>query len=157
MQASLDYGQYYLYLKSLSAKDFKLEIQRQKKSLKTNDEGAQMRIVLLYALPQSPIHNAYTAKTVLNKELNKQLDKQLSETKFPQTSTSNSAFVSLLKDQLNQQIKLIEHLKQSHSNDEEELILSLQITELKEKVMELSEQIEQLREIDKNISSQGLY
>lgn len=151
-QRSGDYGDYYLYLKTLSSKDFLAEIERQKVARSQGEQGAQMRITLLYSLPQSPIYNVYSAKTVLNKALNKVESEGVENTAL---MSKNNAFVALLKDQLNQQIRLIEQIKVNNVKENDDLISNNKIIELENKVIELSIKIEQLRDIEKNISSQG--
>ena len=100
---------------------------------------------MLYSLPNSPAHNPYTAKTMLN-------DYPLAPYVEASFSTTDLAFIVMLKDQLNQQLLLLEQLtnykgayQQSKKfNDAQQL-----------KIDQLNEQIIQLKKIEKTISKRG--
>ena len=74
-------------------------------SLKLHHINADLQLIMLYSLPNSPIHNAYTAKSQLN-------DYQLEPYNNAIFNATDLAFVVMLKDQLNQQVhpyRLLEH------------------------------------------------
>jgi hypothetical protein len=144
-----DYGQYYEYLKTLSTQDLVAEIDKQKNILAAGKKNTHMNIILLYSLPNSPIYNAYTAKTILNKYTeNKSVDLM---------SRNNKAFVSLLKDQLNQQIKLYEKIQLMENNIQVNEDTLSEISKLEAEIADLLKKIDQLRNIEKAISSQGYH
>ncbi|MGB0936155.1 MAG: hypothetical protein ACPGTQ_01790 [Colwellia sp.] len=144
-QVCIDYGYYYSSLRSLSTSELLEEVETQKQALSSSQHEARMKIALLYSLPKSPIYNVYSAKTVLNKHTQSLTKENI--------GAHNLAFLSLLKDQLNQQIKLI-----ASNNVIDELLLdnevkSNEIQALEFEVAGLLKKIEQLRKIEKVISS----
>jgi hypothetical protein len=141
-----DFGLYYLELKSLSAKALREEVERQKQALVNGEQDARMNIALLYSLPASPIYNVYSAKTVLNKHRNNELLKKLGE--------HNIAFFELLKDQLNQHIKLIENYKVMEESLHENAVNATEIKTLEAENAELLKKIYQLQKIEKAIRNQ---
>ena len=141
------YSNYYLWLKNLSNQELLTEIALQKDNISANYDAANINLVLLYALPSSPIYNPYTAKTLLN---NFDPTPELAS----QISTADFAFISLLTDQLNQQIltsnKLLmtkQLVVENESNYNVER--SVQRTE----ISKLSKQIAQLKRIELDIES----
>jgi hypothetical protein len=144
-----DYGQYYVYLKTLSRQDLVAEIDKQKNILAAGEKNTRMNIILLYSLPNSPIYNAYTAKTVLNK--------YIQSNSVDLISRHNKAFVNLLKDQLNQQIKLFEKIQLMENNTQMNEDTLSEISKLEAEIADLLKKIDQLRNIEKAISSQGYH
>lgn len=144
-----DYGQYYVYLKTLSRQDLVAEIDKQKNILAAGEKNTRMNIILLYSLPNSPIFNAYTAKTVLNK--------YIQSNSVDLISRNNKAFVNLLKDQLNQQIKLFEKIQLMENNIQMNEDTLNEISKLEAEIADLLKKIDQLRNIEKAISSQGYH
>ncbi|MFT5636157.1 MAG: hypothetical protein ACI89T_001614 [Cognaticolwellia sp.] len=72
--SSTSYGQYYLTLQQLSQQQLAEEITKQQKSVESQEEkiiqvdfDAQIKLLLLYSLPKSPIYNSFIAKSLLNK------------------------------------------------------------------------------------------
>lgn len=159
------YGDYYLWLKTLDNDELLQEIEQQKKNQDVKSPDADIYILLLHSLPQSPIYNPYTAKTILN-----ELQLQYVESRYNPT---NLALITLLRDLLNEQ--LLTRQKQSdikvQFNNAKNMLSALQkksgikdkklienskeITELQQKVQMLEEQISQLHRIEKNINEHG--
>jgi len=152
------YGQYYLWLKSLTSEEIVQEIAQQKQSLNDGNLQAKVHLLLLHSLPSSPIHNAYTAKTILNKQKNQYVESHYNST--------NLALLAVLKDQLNQQLLILNRLSEKSNA----LLLSKQqyqavdklhatnealVTQLKQQVVQLKQQIQQLKRIEKNINEHG--
>jgi len=160
--SSLDFGQYYLSLKTLTTNELMAEIQKQKQfqaiangsssgddneaNSSVGSHDATIKMILLYSLPESPIYNAYTAKSLLNEYF------RLQQTQLEQTHLSmpNEAFIHLLKDQLNQQIYLFQKLLSQDISEEAHKKHSLT---LERKVAQLEQKIQQLKKIEKSISN----
>jgi len=159
------YGDYYLWLKTLDNDELLQEIDQQKKNKAVKSPDADIYVMLLHSLPQSPIYNPYTAKSILNN-----LQLQYLESRYNPT---NLALITLLRDLLNEQ--LLVRQKQNEitveRNNAQSMLLALQVknaikdknllkssTEietLKQKVRILEEQINQLHRIEKNINEHG--
>ncbi|WP_114327585.1 hypothetical protein [Candidatus Colwellia aromaticivorans] len=141
----VDFSDYYLWIKSLSDDEIVEEIFQQKSNKQSGYAQADVQLIMLYSLPDSPIHNPYTAKTLLN-------DYPLvpySETTF---STTDLAFVVMLKDQLNQQLLLLEQLTNYKGAYQQSKKVNL---EQQLKIDQLNKQIIQLKKIEKTLSNRG--
>ena len=135
-----DYGQYYLWAKGLSQQELIEEVARQKLSKQNGNPQAKEYLLLLHSLPKSPIYNVYTAKTILNHLQLQQIDSQY--------NSGNLVVTTLLKDQLNQQLLLLQQLKKA--KDE------LKSNQVDKKIIEqLKQQLMQLKNIEKSISERG--
>ena len=64
-----NFGQYYLKLKTLSAEELEKEIEQQQTNKQAGSIEAGVHLILLYSLPNSGIHNVYSAKSQLNEQL----------------------------------------------------------------------------------------
>jgi len=152
---TVDFGQYYLALKNLSASELKIEIQQQRLKKSQGSIEAEINLILLHSLPNSPTHNAYTAKSQLNEQLEVHNSYYL--------SSADQAFISLLKDQLNQQLFLFQKvIKQDLAHDTETAKHQIKekqqlnrIAELELMVTQLTKQITQLKKIEQTISEHG--
>jgi len=142
------YGQYYLWLKSLNNEDLLAEIRQQKQSFALGNTQAEEYLLLLHSLPNSPIHNAYTAKSMLNKRNN-----QYSISHY---NPSNLAFITVLKDQLNQQLLSLEKLSAKSAELELNLENNDELSQANKNsnalIVLLKQQIVQLKKIEKNIN-----
>ena len=151
----VDFGQYYLTLKNLSESELTIEIQQQRLKKAQGSIEAEINLILLHSLPNSPTHNAYTAKSLLNG--------QLKEHKSYYLSSADQAFISLLKDQLNQQLFLFQKLinqELTHDTQTEKYQLKdkkqlKRIADLELMVTQLTKQITQLKKIEQTISEHG--
>lgn len=152
---TVNYGQYYLALKNLSANELLEEIKQQKLKKSQGSIEAEVNLLLLHSLPNSPIHNAYSAKSRLNE--------QLKNHKSYQFSPADQAFIILLKDQLNQQLYLFQQvINQGLEHDAQTAQYQLskqkqqdEITALELTVTQLTKKITQLKKIEKTISEHG--
>lgn len=152
---TVDFGQYYLALKNLSKSELKIEIKQQRLKKSQGSIEAEINLILLHSLPSSPIHNAYSAKSLLNEQL------KLRENYY--FNSTDEAFISLLKDQLNQQLFLFQKMinqdldldKQAEKFHIKETKQQGKITELELKVTQLTKKIAQLKEIEQTISEHG--
>lgn len=152
---NVDFAQYYLSLKNLSEGELQEEIAQQRLKKSQGSIEAEIKLLLLHSLPNSPIHNVYTAKTKLNEQLKKHKNYYLSST--------DQAFFSLLKDQLNQQLFLFQKLinqELAHENQIEANLISNKkqkdkIAALELTVTQLSKKITQLKKIEQSISDHG--
>lgn len=146
------YSHYYLWLKSLSSKELLEETNKQKESINNGYFDAEVNLALLYALPNSPIYNPYTAKTTLNKLT-------ISPEQAVQISAGDFGFISMMKDQLNQQIltlnKLI--LTEQRSQDNQTLLKGKEAehASLMIQFQKLKQQINQLKKIEFDINNQA--
>ena len=159
------YGDYYLWLKTLNHDDLLQEIEQQSKNQAASNPDADIYVMLLHSLPNSPIYSPYKAKSMLN-----ELQLQNVESRYNPT---NLALITLLKDLLNEQLliaqknsnlsvdyrnanKTILTLGSQIKEKEQQLAVKDEETvELKKQVALLKEQINQLHRIEKNISQHG--
>ena len=145
------YGQYYLWLKSLNQEELLQEIVQQKHNLTENNSDTELYLLLIHALPNSPIHNPYTAKALLNV-----FQLQYVSTRY---NSENLAFITMLRDQLNEQLLILEKLsKVSKTNEENQIIqTSLHKENFKhqQELKRLSQQIIQLKKIEQTINNHG--
>ena len=152
---TVNYNQYYLALKNLSEAELLVEIKQQKLKKSQGSIEAEINLLLLHSLPNSPIHNAFNAKSQLNEQLKVHSNYQF--------SPADRAFITLLKDQLNQQLYLFQQVinqgltndKQVEQHQVEKIKQQKVITELESKVAQLTKQITQLKKIEKTINSHG--
>ena len=142
------FGQYYLSIKQLTSSELVNEIEKQKNKINSHNENkhmqAKMNLILLYSLPRSPIHNPYTAKANLNKFTKQYFNYQ--------HNPADSALITLLKDQLNQQLSLFKQLISQEIMQEEKLQQQQKIVELEQQRSQLEQQITQLKTIEKNLN-----
>ncbi|WP_159821183.1 hypothetical protein [Colwellia sp. 20A7] len=149
------FGQYYLKLKTLSDSELQKEIEEQQAKKREGNIEAGIHLILLYSLPNTSIHNVYSAKSQLNEQLKTYQNYPL--------STADQAFIRLLKDQLNQQLFLFQKLinqelaydTQVTRNRISEKKQFNKIAALELTVTQLTEQITQLKKIEQNISEHG--
>ncbi|GAA6173577.1 hypothetical protein NBRC116592_32470 [Colwellia sp. KU-HH00111] len=152
---TINYSQYYLALKNLSKPELQREIQLQQLKESQGSIAAEINLMLLHSLPNSPSHNVYSAKSKLNEQLKRHDSYQL--------NSDDQAFFSLLKDQLNQQLFLFQKLiNQELAHDKQAEKYSINDKKQKNKiaaleltVAQLSKQITQLKKIEQTISGHG--
>jgi hypothetical protein len=146
------YGEYYLRLKSLSKAQLKDEIKQQESDVKQGEITAKINLLLLRSLPNSPIYNVYSAKSLLNNFQFSALSQQL--------SLHDLALITLLKDQLNAQLFLYQDLakneqliqQNNHQVAKQMQTQQLSILQLNKKINVLQLQINQLKKIEETIS-----
>lgn len=144
--SSTEYSQYYICLKSLEKNEVLAEETKHKDLIKKQieDDGfSQGKLILIYSLPNTPLHNPYKAKRLLNEHLlaNNTMSKE------------NLAFTMLLKDQLNTQLHLLSSQEKSkkifnEKNKENEK----NIEELNQQLDHVNHQLMLLKQIDQNIN-----
>ncbi len=137
---------YYLWIKNLSKQELSEEIAQQQQNLSAGLSDANIHLILLYALPESPVYNPYTAKTLLN---------NFSITEQAQYLSSHDfGLLSLLRDLLNQQIitanklLLVKQSKQENDSAQQTLIEEKQAA-----IDKLEQQIAQLKRIELTIEN----
>ncbi|MBA6291971.1 hypothetical protein H4J58_16000 [Colwellia sp. MB3u-70] len=153
--SSTSYGEYYLILQQLNQQQLTDEVSKQQRTLekttKTNSQmhyDAQIKLLLLYSLPTSPIYNAFNAKVLLN-----ELNSEENNAALANINPSEQAFISLLRDQLNQcllmrsrllaqQQELVQAQRQQAIKQQQTLI---------EQVKLLEQTIKQLKNIEQAI------
>ncbi len=147
------YGQYYLALQQFSQEQLNTEIkiiQNKTALIPSNsaqdDYDNQIKLLLLYSLPKSPIHNSFNAKALLNKlnRLTKQQNNALAI-----INPSEKAFITLLNDQLNQQILMRNRLLSNQQEQQNQQQQNQQA--LIKKIHLLEQTIKQLKNIDQTI------
>lgn len=152
---TVNFGQYYLALKNLSDTELESEIKQQRLKKEEGSIEAEINLILLHSLPNSPTHNVYSAKSQLNEQLKLHKNYYL--------SSDDQAFIRLLKDQLNQQLYLfqqvinqqLEHDEQMSKNRINEKKLLNKIAALELTVAQLTDKIIQLKNIEQTISEHG--
>jgi len=113
----ITYGEYYLALQQLNQQQLLEEVNKQQTDVErqtnTQNYDAQIKLLLLYSLPESPIYNSFHAKILLNK-----LNNEDNNAAFATITPSEQAFISLLHDQLNQRLlmrnRLLSQQKEQH-------------------------------------------
>jgi hypothetical protein len=142
------YGNYYLWIKSLNNDELIAEIEKQQLKQSKGNQAAEYNLLLLHSLPNSPIHNPYIAKEKLNKQTSPQ-----------HFNVADLAFIVMLKDQLNQQLLILNRLiDKDKTNTESQKQLEVQqqsIEQLKERTEKLQQQILQLKNIERSINDHG--
>lgn len=159
------YGDYYLWLKTLNNDELLQEVEQQRQKQESYSSDADIHIMLLHSLPESPIYNPYEAKTILN-----ELQLQYIQSRYNPT---NLALITLLRDLLNEQLltiqkqndinvqfknnkKILSTLRKNIEKKDTKLLnKSNEIDELNKSIQLLKEQINQLQSIEKNISEHG--
>jgi len=140
---SKSYSLYYLGLKNSTPE----EILTKEKSLKIllknkvrdDDVFIQGKLILIYSLSNSSLHNPYKAKRLLNEYL----------LAGDNITKENFAFIMMLRDQLNSQLHLLASQKASSEicekdSDEHHLLIE-----------KLQQQLKLLKQIDRNINERG--
>jgi len=146
------FSNYYLWIKSLNEDEIAQEIIEQKNNKQSGYAKADVQLIMLYSLPNSTVHNPYTAKTMLN-------DYPLEPYNDSTLNSTDLAFIVMLKDQLNQQLLLLEQLTNYkgayHQSKKVNIAQQLKINQSNEKINQLNKQIIQLKKIEKTISERG--
>lgn len=141
----VDFSHYYIWIKSLNNEEVVQEITQQKSNKDSGYAAADIHLIMLYSLPNSPIHNPYTAKTILN-------DYPLAPYSESTFSDTDLAFIVMLKDQLNQQLLILKQLENyKGAYQQSKKVNSAQQL----KINQLNKQIIQLKKIEKTISKRG--
>ncbi|MFT5755889.1 MAG: hypothetical protein ACI9LM_000601 [Alteromonadaceae bacterium] len=143
------YGQYYLWLKSLNQDELQQEIIQQKHNLTVNNSDAELYLLLIHALPNSPIHNPYTAKALLNT-----FQLQYISSRY---HSENLAFITMLRDQLNEQLLTLEKLNNAQNKDKENKLIQRSLHQKQQlhqqSIKRLKQQIIQLKKIEQTINN----
>ena len=160
VNSRLTYGEYYLALQQLSPQQLLEEVIKQQTQVEqiSNESpnyNAQIKLLLLYSLPKSPIYNSFHAKMLLNKLKNEENDAA-----FASITPSEQALISLLHDQLNQRLlmrnRLIAEQKLQQENFQKTGTMQQQNAikiqkNLIEQVKLLEQTIKQLKDIEQAI------
>ncbi len=149
----LNYGQYYLLLSQFTEQQLMDEIHHLTPPQVNNTKSIasnltiewQLKSVLLYALPKSPVHNPFTAKSKLNQLSLETLDAAI-------LIPADFALFGMLKEQLNQQILLLNKLTlaKKSQNKIKQHYLKQQI-----EFQHLQQQMMQLKKLEANINEHG--
>ena len=149
----VSYSNYYLWLTTLNKKQVLTEEHKQQALLNNrlnktvNDvDPSQGKLILIYSLANSPLHQPYKAKRLLNEHL----------LVSNNMSKENLAFTMLLRDQLNTQLHLLEKQAQASKkfnkqSDEHHAI----IAQLESQLKLVNQQLILLKKIDQNINERG--
>ncbi|WDE07598.1 hypothetical protein SG34_012325 [Thalassomonas viridans] len=146
-----NFSQYYLSLKKLNPGELLDEIERisQLKKQSKQQGKADIYLLLLKALPSSPIYNPYNAKDQLNR-----LPPELLSPGY--LKVEDLALLSLLKDQLNEQLYAqarITALEQEKGLNQQEY--NRQLNGLQSSLTELQQKLTQLKNIETAIDKHG--
>lgn len=148
-QNSVKYSQYYLGLKTLNNKQLLLEEHKQHTLMtdQLKDKAlSQGKLILIYSLPNPVVYQPYKAKRLLNEHLlaSNTLGKE------------NLAFTVLLRDQLNNQLHLLEKITLSEQNLIKQSNTQHKIIEqLNQQLEHVNQQLMLLKQIDQNINERG--
>jgi hypothetical protein len=146
---TIQYSQYYLWLKTLNNKQLLQEEHKQRSIMASehkNESLSQSKLMLIYSLQNPAIHQPYKAKRLLNEHL-------LTSNNL---SKDNLAFTMLLRDQLNILLRLLEKqalseqnfIKHSHEHH-------TKIEQLNQQLKHVNQQLMLLKKIDQNINERG--
>ncbi|SEK53970.1 hypothetical protein SAMN05216262_101608 [Colwellia chukchiensis] len=145
------YGEYYLTLQQLSSQQLADEVAKQQAAIALDKAPntalyyqGQLKLLLLYSLPRSPVYNSFSAKTWLNN-----LQNSSDNGAFADISPSDQAFFSLLRDQLNQRILMRNRLLAEQQKQQQAALNQQQ--QLIEQVTLLQQIIKQLQNIEQAI------
>jgi len=149
---NISYSQYYLLLSDFNEQQLATEISYQqsilvekKNTAKSDDLVWQLKSVILHSLPNSPVHNPFTAKSKLNRL-------SLDTLQTQKVAVADFAFFKMLRSQLNQQIILLNKLTvEKKSQQGIKQAYQKQLLEFQH----LQQQIIQLKSIEKNINEHG--
>lgn len=149
----IDFSQYYLLLSQFTAQQLMDEIHQltppQLNSTKSITSNLaiewQLKSVLLYAVVKSPVHNPFTAKSKLNQLSLESLDAAI-------LTPADFAFFTMLKEQLNQQILLLNKLTLAKKSQDK-----IRQQHLKQQIefQHLQQQMIQLKRLEANINEHG--
>ncbi|GAA5141027.1 hypothetical protein [Thalassotalea piscium] len=146
------YGSYYLWIKSLDNEELTTEIKNQQLKESQGNQAAEYHLLLLHSLPNSPIHNPYSAKSRLNQQA-------LIQEAQAQFNVGDLAFIIMLRDQLNQQLLILNKLinkEKTNTETQKQLQLQQQSIEMLEmRSQKLQQQIIQLKKIERSINDHG--
>ncbi len=146
------YGNYYLWIKGLNTHELLKEIELQKLKESQGNQDAEYYLLLLNSLPNSPIHNPYIAKSRLNQQA-------LTQEAYTRFNVGNLAFIIMLRDQLNQQLLILNKLidkEKTQKENQKQLNEQLQsIEKLEQNSQKLQQQIIQLKKIESSINEHG--
>jgi len=149
------YGLYYLTLQQLSEQQLAEEVSKQQASINgqvkkstQSYEDSQIKLILLYSLPKSPIYNSFNAKALLNK-----MQRDGENTAFAHIHPNDQALINLLRDQLNQRLLMRNRLLTQHRQRQEQQKQQAlkQQQQLIEQVQLLEQTIKQLKNIEQAI------
>lgn len=150
---STNYGQYYLSLQHLSEQQLSAEIQKHQFSLSQpqqenspNKYDLQIKMLLLYSLPKSPIYNTFNAKALLN-----QMQQDGDNAALAHIDHNDQAFITLLRDQLNQRLLMRNRLLEQQKTQKQQASQLQQ--QLIEQVSLLEQTIKQLKNIEQTIDN----
>ncbi len=149
----LRYSQYYLWLKTLTNEQVIAEEAEQKSLMasqsqenSSNELLAQSKLILIYSLANTPLHQPYKSKRLLNDYL------LTNDVK----NNENLAFSMFLREHLNTQLKLHEKLeaqkKEFNKRDDDYHAL---IKQLQQQLDQVNQQLILLKRIDQNINERG--
>ena len=145
------YGEYYLTLQQLSPQQLAEEVEQQQAYITqqiTADEHSQhdpqIKLLLLYSLPKSPIYNSFNAKALLN-----QIKTEGDNAAFANINPGEQAFITLLRDQLNQRLLMRNRLLAQQQEQKQQALAQQQ--QLVDQVQLLEQIIKQLKNIEQAI------
>jgi hypothetical protein len=148
---NISYGEYYLALQQLTELELvkEVEILQSKvaiipNQLSKNDYDSQIKLLLLYSFPKSPIYNSFSAKALLN-----QMTKEGNNAAFSDISPNEQALINLLRDQLNQRLLMHNRLLVQQQAQQKTALKKQQI--FVDKIALLEQTIAQLKKIDQTI------
>jgi hypothetical protein len=159
-KSNTSYGEYYLFLQQLTEAELADEVSNiQNKTaivatqMLNNDDDSQIKLLLLYSFPKSPIYSSFNAKALLN-----QMKLESNNAVFANITPSEQALITLLRDQLNQQLlmrnRLIAQQTEQKKQQEKQQKIALQTQQKLIKQIALLEQtIAQLKKIDQAIDN----
>ncbi|NMP30205.1 hypothetical protein HII17_01410 [Thalassotalea sp. M1531] len=140
-------GQYYQWIKSLEAEQLNSEIILQQQRKADGIENAKLYLLMLHSLPSANIFNPYTAKSMLN-------DGAFNQYIYSTVSSEDLALITLLRDQLNQQLLLIqEHKQLIDKNNQVIAKTNLQLAMHQKAIAQLNQKIAQLKAIETQLSN----
>jgi len=147
---TFSYSQYYLWLRSISDKQVLAEEHKQTALIaatpQENNIATQSKLILIYSLSTTDLHQPYKAKRLLNELLILSHNMQ----------AENLAFTMLLRDQLNTQLYLLEKQNATDKDCNKQLDARHGLIEqLQNQVDQVNNQLMLLKRIDLNINERG--
>ncbi|REL30683.1 hypothetical protein DXX94_08130 [Thalassotalea euphylliae] len=143
----LNLSGYYQWLKGLEPEQLASEVALQQSRKTQDNPDADLFLLLLRSLPSTSIHNPYTAKAMLNQgEFNQYI--------YANVSPADLAFVTMLRDQLNQQLLLIQANEKTMEQSQQEIAkLTVKLAMYQQANTSLNEKLEQLKAIEAQLNA----
>lgn len=145
--SSLNLGAYYQWLKELTPEQLASEVKLQLAHKEQAIADAELFLLLLKSFPKASIHNPYNAKAMLNQ-------RDFNQYIYARVTPADLAFVTMLRDQLNQQLLLLQANKKATTQSQREIAkLTVKLAMYQQANTSLNDKLEQLKAIEAQLNA----